>query len=142
MKKMCPHSKNSKHIGLLALRISVGFIFIMMGWGKLTGIEGVVGMLSSLGFPAVGFFAYLLGIVEFIGGFAILFGVYTQVVAGILAVVMVVALLTAHRGQPLQGAFLAISMLGSTLALWGTGAGKYRILQSKSECACGTKHSA
>lgn len=141
MKKYC-HPKCAKDVGLLALRISVGLIFLVQGWGKLNGIEGVSGMLESNGFPLPMLFAYTLAITEFIGGIAVLLGVFTQFFAGLLAFIMLVALLTVHMGQPLKGSFLPIVLLGANLALWGVGGGKYRLFSSKSECACEVKSEA
>ncbi len=132
-------SDNAKDWGLLFLRVSVALIFIYSGWSKLSSMDMVIGMFTNLGFPVAAFWAYLVAIVEFLGGIAILVGLYTRSIASILAIIMVVALLVAHVPGPLKQAFLPIALLGSTLALAGTGAGKYRVMAGKDECICPTK---
>lgn len=119
--------------GLFALRLSVAFIFIYAGAMKLGDLEMVSGMLENLGFPASTFFAYVLALVELLGGIAILVGFLTSWAAGLLAITMIVALVTAHAGGPLNEAFTAIALLGSSLALMATGAGKWRVFD---DCLC------
>lgn len=126
-----------RNVGLMALRLSVAAIFIPVGWMKLGDIAGVSAMLGELGFPAETLMAYVLGLVEFVGGIAILVGFLTRWAAGLLAFTMLVALLTAHAGGPYQEAMLGIAMLGSTLALLGVGAGDWKVWH---DCAvCKTK---
>lgn len=114
------------NLGVLALRLTVAVVFIMMGWGKLQGIEGVEGMLSGLGFPAPLLFAYVLALVEFLGGIAILLGVYTRFFAKLLAFIMLVAFLTAHGGSVKEG-MSALAFFGSTLALAFLGGGEWQL---------------
>src|SRR3989338_2044079 len=83
-----------RDFGLFVLRLSVGVVFIYHGWMKLTDIEGTTAFFGSQGFPIAGALAYLVGLVEFVGGVAVVLGVFTKVAALFLAVVMVVALLT------------------------------------------------
>lgn len=135
MKKWCC-PENGKDIGLLALRITVGIIFIYSGWSKLTNIDSVIGMFDGMGFPVAAFWAYLVAIVEFLGGLAVLLGVYTRNAALLLAVIMVVALLVAHTSGPFKSAIPALSLLGGSLALWGVGSGKYRLMPKQSDCVC------
>lgn len=116
-----------RNVGLMALRISIAAIFIPAGWMKLGDIAGVSAMLSEMGFPAETAMAYVLALVELVGGAAILVGFLTRWAAGLLAITMVVAILTAHIGGIYQEAMLAIAMLGSTLALAGTGAGDWKV---------------
>lgn len=138
MKTMCC-SDNAKDWGLLLLRLSVALIFIMSGWGKLSNMEMVITMFGGMGFPVPAFWAYLVAITEFLGGIAVLVGLYTRTVAALLAIIMLVALLVAHIPGPLQQAFLPIALLGSTIALSTIGAGKYRIMANQKECICPTK---
>lgn len=120
--------------GLLALRIVVGVIFVYMGWSKLGNIEQVAGMLETNGFFWPQLFAYVLAIVEFLGGLAVLFGVYLRVFAKLLTIILVVAILTVHVPGPFQGAFLPLSLLGGTLALMFMGGGDWMV--TKKDCCC------
>jgi putative oxidoreductase len=132
-KKCC--NESMKDIGLLALRIAVGLIFIVHGWAKLNGIEGTGAWMSSLGLPLSGtFWAWLVGLVEFLGGLAVLLGFYTSMAAKLLAINMLLALLLAHLSAPWAKAELAIALLGGSLALSGLGGGKWKL--TKRDCPC------
>jgi len=124
-------------IGLLALRLGLGVVFAYHGWGKLQAMDQTIGFFGTLGIPLASFFAWLVALVEFLGGIAIILGIFTKEVAKVLAVVMIVALLTAHINQPFARAELAIALLGGSLALAGLGAGPWRLI--KKESCCGAK---
>jgi len=129
----CSGNKH-RSIGLLALRIAVGFVFIVAGWGKLKGIDGFAGMLEDGGFPLPMMFAYLVAIIEFLGGLGILLGVFTRVWAKLLSFVMLVALLVVHTKMPLADAFTPILALGGTVALAMLGGGGW--VAMKKDCTC------
>jgi len=131
----CPH-KTAKNVGLLALRVAIGVIFIYMGYSKLgPNHAGAAGLFEAIGFPGGGnFWAYFVGTFELVGGLMALFGAYLRFAAVWLSIIIVVAMLTVHRGGPFVGYFLPLSVLGGCLALLGAGAGSYRAV--KSECFC------
>lgn len=131
MKMRC-NEESMRNWGLLFLRIAVGIIFIYHGWGKLNGIEQTAGFFDKTGIPFAGFMAWVVALVEFLGGIAVLLGVFTRLAAKLLAIVMIVALLTAHMGGPWKSAELPIALLGGLLALWGIGGGKWQV--TKKEC--------
>jgi putative oxidoreductase len=115
--------------GLLLLRIGVGVIFIMTGWMKISNLPLTVGYFSSLGFSS--FWAYLVTLVEFLGGIAVLLGVgvYTRVSAKLLSIVMLVAMFVLHSNfQLLMTPFL---MFFVTASLMFTGPGKYSVWREK-----------
>jgi len=79
----------------LVLRISLAAVFIVHGYPKLfKDFAGTSGFLSSLGFKPGAFWAVVLGVSEFFGGIALLFGVVSRVAASLLIVSMTVATLT------------------------------------------------
>ena len=84
--------------GLAILRVVVGIVFFMHGFQKLffMGFGGVAGMMQGLGVPAPGLFAVIVTFVELLGGLALILGLFTRVVAILLAVDMLVAILTVH----------------------------------------------
>jgi putative oxidoreductase len=84
--------------GLTVLRVVVGIVFLVHGGQKLffMGFGGVAGFLGSLGVPAPGLFAVIVTLVELLGGLALILGLFTRVVAVLLAVDMLVATLTVH----------------------------------------------
>lgn len=119
-----------KDFGLLMLRLALGVLFVYQGYGKLTGIEGTTGFFDSLGIPAAGVMAYAVALVEFLGGIMLILGVFTCYTAGVLAIVMIVALLTAHLGQPFRGSLLALTALGGLAALSSIGGGRWSLLKN------------
>lgn len=129
---------NMRHRGLLALRLAVGIVFIYHGWLKLTGMEGVVGMMQGIGLPMPLFFAWLVALVEFIGGIAIILGLFNRIVTALLAIVMVVALLTVHAKTPFgPGVEFPIVLLGALIALHTVGPGRCALMgQKNEECQC------
>lgn len=134
---LCPKNKcggKCKEAGLFLLRLALASIFIFAGYNKLApGHEGAVGMFTKLGFGAPEFWAYFVGLAEVVGGAMLLMGVYVCYAAAWLAVIMIVALLTAHSGGSFMSMYAPISMLGGLFALMGTGAGKWALLKEKCE---------
>lgn len=61
--------------GLLIARLFLGIPFIVWGVLKLRGGEAkLVPGLRALGLPDAVFFAYLVGVCEFVGGVAVVLG--------------------------------------------------------------------
>ena len=91
------HKKN-KHVSLALLltRVGVGTIFVAHGLSKLQGgVGNFAGLLGDqLGFPLPDFFAWMVTLAELFGGIALILGVATPIFAGILAIVILVAILT------------------------------------------------
>jgi putative oxidoreductase len=114
-------------VAILLLRIGVGVIFIVAGWGKLTGIEGTQGFFGNLGIPLPGLMAWVVAIVEFFGGLMVLLGAYIRVPALLLAFIMLVALLTTKLGGEFSAARLDLMLLLVNLALFIIGSGRYSI---------------
>jgi putative oxidoreductase len=84
--------------GFLILRVAIGVVFAMHGWQKLTmmGIGGVGGFFGSLGIPAPELAALAVTILELVGGLALILGLGTRIVSGLLAANMLVALVLVH----------------------------------------------
>jgi putative oxidoreductase len=86
-----PSSRN-RDLALLGLRIGLGLLFIHAGWGKISNIAGVVGLGDRLHLPLPAVFGPVLAIVELGGGFLIIGGLLTRLVALLLALDMLGAL--------------------------------------------------
>jgi len=88
----------NKGWGLSILRVAVGIVFVAHGSQKLFvfGFAGVQGMLTQLGFPIPMVLAWILTLVEFLGGIALVLGLYTRWAAILLAINMAVAILKVH----------------------------------------------
>lgn len=126
------HGEKSREYGLFILRLVVGIVFIAHGWQKLSGgIEGVGGFFGMVGIPAAGFFSYVVTFVEFLGGIALILGVFTSIVSGLLAIDMIVALLVVHlpNGFSVEngGYEFVLTLLATAIALSLTGPGTLSI---------------
>lgn len=83
----------------LPLRILLGIGFMVHGYPKLFvagGHAGFVGMLQQIGIPLPGLMAWVVGVVEFFGGIALIIGFFTAEAAVLLGVEMLVALFKVH----------------------------------------------
>ncbi len=85
-------------------RLAVGLLFVSTGWGKVNDIPKVVHFFEQLGIPAPGFQAPLVAYSELICGSLLVLGLLTRLATVPLIVSMVVAILTAKRGD-LHGLF-------------------------------------
>jgi putative oxidoreductase len=85
-------------------RLAVGLLFMSTGWGKVHDIPKVTAFFQSLGIPAPGFHAVLVGYSELICGSLLVLGFLTRLATVPLVVSMIVAILTAKRGE-LHGLF-------------------------------------
>jgi putative oxidoreductase len=86
-------------LGPLLVRISLASVFIVTGWGKLHDLPKVTGFFTELGIPMPAFNAGMVSCVEFGGGILILLGLFTRFAAVPMAISMLVAILTARRGD-------------------------------------------
>lgn len=108
-------------------RLALGWVFVQSGWGKLHNLENVIEYFGSLGIPAPQIQAPFVAGVELVGGILILGGLFTRIVSVPLAITMVVALLTAKRGDiasagDLYGSVEFLYLLGfGYLAAFGAG---------------------
>lgn len=83
--------------GLAILRVILGAIFVFHGADKLFGgIGNTAGFFGMIGIPAPAASAWLVALVEFFGGLALILGFFARVAAALLVPVMLVAILTVH----------------------------------------------
>jgi putative oxidoreductase len=82
---------NSQQIGALLLRIALGLTFFIHGFVKFQGgIENTAGFFETLGLP--GFAAYVVALIELLGGIAMILGFGTRVTAVLFAIIMIGAI--------------------------------------------------
>src|ERR1700754_730520 len=79
----------------LAVRITVGVVFMGTGWTKLQNLPGITRNFASLGIPAPEILTPFVSGVEFVGGILLLLGLLTRFAAVPLMIVMVVAIISA-----------------------------------------------
>src|ERR1700722_13685835 len=70
----------------LFARITVGWVFLLSGWGKLNNLPQVTENFIGWGIPFPHFFTPLTSGIEFFGGLFLLLGLFTRISAGALAV--------------------------------------------------------
>lgn len=80
----------------LIARIFLSILFILAGFSKLTAISGTAGYFAGLGLPMPTVTAVIVGLVEFVGGLAILVGFQTRIAAVIVGLFTLGATLVAH----------------------------------------------
>lgn len=85
--------------GPLAVRITVGVVFMGTGWTKLHNLPAITRNFTALGIPAPEILTPFVSGVEFAGGILLLAGLLTRFAAVPLMVVMVVAIISAKAGD-------------------------------------------
>src|SRR5215469_8247358 len=83
----------------LAVRITVGVVFMGTGWTKLTHLPQITENFRGLGIPSPEILTPFVSGVEFFGGLLLLLGLLTRFAAVPLMVVMIVAIVSAKAGD-------------------------------------------
>ena len=75
-------------VAALLLRVAVGTVYLFHGYHKFGGSgKHIVETLESLGFPV--WLVMFAGVVNFLGGIALILGIFTSVVAALSALWMI-----------------------------------------------------
>ena len=128
--------ENQKDELLLVSRVLLMALFVIFGWGKLTGFSGAVAYMSSLGLPLPAVVTAITVIMELFVGVAILVGFYTRPLALLLALYTLVTALIGHQYWLMTDAahfeaminfYKNVSIAGGLLLLCITGPGRYSI---------------
>ncbi|MGW6777947.1 DoxX family protein [Brucella pseudogrignonensis] len=121
----------SNGIATLVARVFLSILFILAGFSKLTAISGTAGYFAGLGLPVPTVTAVLVGLVEFVGGLAILIGFQTRIAAAIVALFTIGATLVAHmnfaEGMNALMAQKNLAIAGGLILLALQGAGSISI---------------
>ena len=119
-------------LGLTLVRIIVGVVFLVHGSQKLFvfGLGGITGFFTQAGIPLPMVAAPVVTFVEFLGGIALILGVFTRIAAILIAIDMMGAIAFVHGKN---GFFLptgyeyALTLLVLNIALAIGGPGEYAI---------------
>ena len=76
----------------LFARITVGYVFLLSGWGKLHNLAQVTENFIGWGIPHPRVLTPFVSGVEFFGGLFLLLGFLTRISAGALGITMIVAI--------------------------------------------------
>lgn len=114
------------NVVLLVARILLAIIFVMSGFGKLTNIAGTAAYFAGFSLPAPTAVAVIVGLIELLGGLAILVGFKIRIAAWVLAIFSVASALVAHtdfadqmqminflKNLAIAGGFLALAVEGA-----------------------------
>ena len=83
----------------LAVRITVGWVFLWSGWEKLQILPRMIQNFREWGIPAPEILTPLTSGIEFVGGLLLLVGLLTRFAAVPLMIVMAVAIVSAKADQ-------------------------------------------
>ncbi|WP_027409386.1 DoxX family protein [Anoxybacteroides tepidamans] len=89
-------------LGLLIIRLVVGFTFMghgaqkLFGWFGGHGVEGTGGWFESIGIKPGVTMALLAGLAEFVGGALFALGFLTPIASALIAITMLVAIVKVH----------------------------------------------
>ena len=112
---------------ILLGRILLSIIFLLSGFGKLTAIAGTAAYFGSMGLPVPTVTAVVVGLIELLGGLAILVGFQTRIAAWVLAVFTIATALVAHTGWADQNQMIHflknVAIAGGFVLLASSGAG-------------------
>ena len=78
-------------------RLTVGWIFLWSGWGKLHSLDKIVEFFGQLGIPRPELQAPFASGTEFVCGALLLLGLFTRLASIPLIITMIVAIVTAQR---------------------------------------------
>jgi len=102
----------------MPLRLMLGFAFIYHGWPKLfSAHQQTVGMFQGIGLPAPAAMAWIIGLVEVLGGIALLAGAFMTVTSIILILHQLGAMYKVHLGAGYN--FVHITGMGPTGPVFG-----------------------
>ncbi len=123
-------------LGLLIIRLVFGLSFMGHGAQKLFGsfggygIKGTAQWFESIGVKPGVFMVVISGLIEFVGGLLLALGLFTPVVAILIALTMVVAIVKVHapNGYLAAGGYeFNLTIIAVMVGLALIGAGQYSI---------------
>ncbi|MGE3769506.1 MAG: DoxX family protein [Bdellovibrionales bacterium] len=94
---ICPKriAAHFEWLGPLVARIVVGYTFMLTGWGKLNNLPQITDYFTELGIPFPHVLTPFVSGVECFGGLLLILGLLTRISGGALAIVMIVATISA-----------------------------------------------
>lgn len=119
--------KRNPDWGLLALRIGLAIPLIVHGWAKLQDVDQFSGMLSGMGVFAPVVMAWVVTLLEFVGGLMILLGLWTRCVSTLVALQFLYILFAVKNWAIGGRGDVDFTIMAMAVALCFLGAGKYSL---------------
>ena len=121
-----------RDIGFTLMRIIIGGILLVHGWGKVSsGEPRIAAFMGKLGLEPAAFFAYSAMFLETVGAVCVIIGLFTRFFASALAVELGIAFLVVHFGKGFavsQGGYEYVLLLGIVMfAIALRGGGPYSV---------------
>jgi putative oxidoreductase len=91
--------RTARHLSWLApllARVTVGWVFVWSGWGKLNNLPQIIENFTGWGIPFPSILTPFVSGLEFVGGMCLIAGLLTRISAGALGVTMIVAITSAR----------------------------------------------
>ena len=83
----------------LIARVTIGWVFVSTGWGKLHNLQKIIDYFTELGIPYPQYQAPFASANEFVCGLLVVVGLATRIASVPLIIVMFVAIKTAQWGN-------------------------------------------
>jgi putative oxidoreductase len=112
---------NTQGMPVVIARVLLALMFVLAGFGKLTGLEGTAGYIASKGLPMPMVLAVAVGVLELVAGVLLIIGWQARWAALALAVFTVVASVIFHNfwAMPAEQKMLQQLMFMKNLAVTG-----------------------
>ncbi len=112
---------NTQGFPLVVARILLALMFVLSGFGKLTGLEGTAGYIASKGLPVPMLLAAAAGVLELVAGVLLIIGWQARWAALALAVFTLVASVLFHNywAMPVEQQRMQQLMFMKNLAITG-----------------------
>lgn len=104
-------------------RILLSLLFILSGYAKLTALSGTAGYFEKMGLPVPMVTATIVGLIELIGGLAILIGFQTRTAAIVLGLFTIATAFIGHfspfdqinffKNMGIAGGFFILAQYGA-----------------------------
>ncbi len=119
---------NNTDTALLLVRVGLALVFMAHGWDKISTMSDTIAFFSSIGLSSI--FAYLVAYIEFLGGIAMLLGVFTGWAGILLAITMLGAIGKVKLNLGFIGGYeFDLMLFLAAIAISLSGAGKYTVLR-------------
>ena len=128
--------EKNRDVSALVGRVLLALMFVLAGYGKITGFDGTAGYIASKGLPLPQVGAAIAVVVELVGGLLLIVGWKARWVALVLAIFTAAATYFFHDFWHMTDAAAAtnklmflknVSVIGGMLMVWAMGPGRLSI---------------